>query len=147
MTDFFGYMSASEVVDGKTFANFVHQQLGTPFPSKVHLNTLNKRVRQFFTEYPDANWMTMVRLVEYCKSRKKRPAHAYAVFSQLRFAFAAGYLPELEPKEHTDEELEQSIQAALEVERDTKWRERLIASTGVNARRRVYVAWTEARHG
>lgn len=149
MTDFFGYMDANEVTDARSFANYVQQRLGTPFPSYANLGRLNKQAKRFFSEYPDTSWATLVRVVEFCKARKRRPAHCYSVMSQIRHAYAAGYLPEMEPRERTDAELEVQITEALKVERDEKWRDRLIASSGVEVRRKVYVAWCDTRvpHG
>lgn len=147
MTDFFGYMNSAEVVNAKTFAGYVQQQLGTPYPAGYRIAALNKNINEFFTQYPAADYNTLVRTVEFCKARKKRPANATGVLAQIRFAFAAGYLPELVPKERQDDVLEEKIAAALAVERDVRWRDRLIASTGVDARQRVYVAWELEHHG
>lgn len=145
MTDFFGYMESSEVIDVRTFANYVQQRLGTPFPSIVNLNKMKTQANNFFSQYPDADWPTLVRVVEFCKARKRRPAHCYGVMGQIRHAYAAGYLPELEPRERADTDLESEIAKALIVEQDAKWRERLMASTGVEVRRKVYVAWCTER--
>lgn len=149
MTDFFGYMKATEVKDARTYANFIQQELGTPYPSTKTLPMLSRNCKDFFEQYPQANWMTLVRVVEFCRARKKRPAHAHGVLGQVRYAYSAGFLPELSPRDQVDSDLEERIAEALQSEQDEQWRHRLLASSGIEARRQVYVAWRDDRalHG
>lgn len=146
MTDFFGYLPPSEVKDSKSFATYCQQELGTPFPSQKNMPALRRQIKEFFERYPNADYYSLCRIVDWAKSRKKRLAHAHVVVASFRYAWADGFLPELDPSKQTvDAGLEDRIKSALEVETHPFWRERLMGAEGVKARTAVYDAWKEQR--
>ena len=85
--------------------------------------------------------MTLVRTVDWCRSKKRRFAHVYQVVGQYRYAWQAGAIPEFADRPNGDEILNGQIEKALEIERDPDWRFRLIGAEGDKARREVFLAW------
>lgn len=128
-----------DVVDAKTFATYAHQRLGCPASTIKDITILRKQVKEFFAKNEQATWATMCNVVDWAKARKKRPHSVYVLVAWAKFAFADGYLPDLIPT-NRDPELETLIEAALEVETDPHWRERLFTSYGPG-RRVVYEEW------
>lgn len=142
--NFLGMMSPQDVVDAKSFANFAQQKLGIPYPTQKSIAVLNKALKEFFAQYPQADYSTMCRLVEWAISKKKRFAHTYSLVYAFRYAYKDGYLPELDPnRERTNDDLEALIEEALVVEKDPEWRRRFMVAHGVKARGEVYEAWRD----
>lgn len=136
----------ADVHDPKTFAEYAQQKLGIPYPTGKSIAVLRKSLREFFEHYPQADYNTMCRVVEWAGSKKKRYAHTYQLVYAFRYAYQDGYLPELEPsREMTDEDLETAIEEALKVEKDIEWRRRLIVAHGLEARKHVYEEWRKER--
>jgi hypothetical protein len=126
------------------FAVYCRQRLGVPGATVKDLLILKARARQFFEENPGASWLTLCRVIDWCRSRKWRLAKVWNVFDCAGFAFQDGFLPELDPSDE-DPELEQEIQRALEVETRESWQRRLIVSRGATARRMVLEEWKHDR--
>lgn len=141
-TSFLHRKTPADVHDARTFAEYAHQKLGIPYPTGKSIATLKKSLNEFFEHYPQADYFTMCRVVDWAAHKRKRYAHAYQLVYAFRYAYQDGFLPELDPnRELTDEELEAAINDALTVERDAEWRRRLIIAHGVEARRHVYEEW------
>lgn len=139
---FIDRLRPEDVKDIDTFAEYVSQVLGTPYNTLNDKIVLRKKLKEFEKNVPNGTWQTLVRTCDWAKARKKRPAHSYLVVDWVRYAWADGYLPDLDEKPQ-DQELEAGIRAALEVETDPEWRRRLIGAEG-RARKEVYVAWKKA---
>lgn len=143
-----GYASmlrAENVNDDKQLADFIQQELGTPRPYySTEWILYRQALKQAFAQYPNATWTTMTKVVGYVKNRRKRIPTAAGVIREMRWAWSAGFLPELDPKEVIDLDLEHKIDIALKVEEDTTWRSKLTAATG-SARRHVYECWLKER--
>lgn len=140
MSKHLGSVSAAEVLNAETFAAYCQQRLGIPQPSYKNMNALRRSANQFFKENPKASWQTMVRVADWCCNNRRRYEEAFGLFHAVRFAWKAGYLPELDPVQEVDENLEARISAALAVETDDDWRRRLLVSSG-QMRGLVYDAW------
>lgn len=137
--------TAADVNDPKSFAEYAQQKLGIPYPTGKSIAILKKALREFFEHYPQADYNTMCRVVEWAKTKKKRYAQVYQLVYAFRYAYQDGYLPELDPgRELTDSDLEAAIEAVLVDEHDLEWRRRLIVADGLEARRHVYEQWREA---
>lgn len=134
-------ISLERVQDKESFAEFARQHLGIPIFRK-DVNILGVKAKEFFEDNPRADWRTLGRTVQWCKTKKFRPNNLYAVISCARHAWADGMLPELDCDE--DEQLEADITAALQVETDPYWRRALIASQG-SFRKEAYLAWLAQR--
>lgn len=140
MAKYLGYVERDDVCDAETFAAYCQQTIGVPYPTHRDLVVLRKRAKEFFAENPRANWQTMVRVADWCNNNRRRFPQTYGVFSQVRFAWAAKYVPELDPVQRVDVALEERITAALAQETDAQWRRRLMIATGP-MREQVYMAW------
>lgn len=141
MVSYLQYVEGVEVVDAKSFATYCQQRMGVPYPTVKNMATLKRRSKEVFATYPDATWQTFVRTLDWCMSHHRRFAETYSIVAFVKYAWRDGYLPELDPKVPVDEYLEHQIESILKQETDADWRYRLMASTGVEARRRVYNAW------
>jgi hypothetical protein len=139
MSDFFGIMTKDQVTDPKSYANYVQQNLGTPFPTGKQMVILRKTIKDFFKAYPDADYGTLIRLVEWAKARKKKYAHCYALVSSFRYAWSDGYLPELDP--NPTKEIDRAIEEAIAKESDEEWRRRLGMASGIEVKTEIYNAW------
>jgi hypothetical protein len=119
--------------------------LGTPYPTGKQMAILKRQLKDLFANNKNASYATLVRTVEWCKARKKRPPHSYTLIAWIRYAWADGYLPELDAKAPVDEPLESLITEALEIEADQQWRYKLIGAQGIEARRKIFESWKQMR--
>jgi hypothetical protein len=127
------------------FIEYVQQVLGVPWSTIKDETVLRKRIAEFFEHYPKADFHTLCRVVQWCKSQRLRFTRAYFVIDKFRDAWAAGALPELDVP-NADDALEVEIARALTMEADETWRARLIGTAGVDLRRSVFDEWATA-HG
>ena len=126
------------VIDNDTFMQYVCETVGSPWAFK-DLLVMRKKTKGFFSEYPQCDWATLVRVAQWARAKRRRPAHAFQVVDYARYAWSDGAVPEMDPS-NDDLALEAEIHQALEVETDSCWRERLIMSEG-DGRRAVYQQW------
>lgn len=142
---FASMLRAGDVSNDKELAAFIQQELGTPQPyySKDWI-LYRQALKQAFDVYPNADWLTMTKVVAFVKNRHKRIPTAAGVIREMRWAWGAGFLPELDPSQQIDLDLEERIEQALRVETDMDWRSRLTAAAG-NARSYVYDMWVKER--
>lgn len=147
MTALLKYLGPGDVNDWKTFATYCQQRTGTPYPTTKEIPILRKTIKEFFELYPKADYFTLCRVVDWCRSHKKRYRTTAAVLAVgWKYAWSAGYLPELDPSyEHEDEDLEELISDALAVEDHEGWIRRLSIAQGNEARRKVYDVWCKER--
>ena len=143
MTTYLKTWAHQDVMDVDSFCEYIQQMLGTPWPTWHDKKVLKAKVDDIFRRNPGMTWSSMCKVVDYMRSRRKRPARVWTVPEFFREAWAAGQLPELDPRDEEDFDLERLIGAALEVESDDYWRNRLIGSRGVEARRRSFEAWLQ----
>lgn len=127
------------------FAEFAQQKLGTPRPTLQQMIVLRKRAKEFFVEYPHLDVRTFCRVVDWCKAKKRRPAHAVTIIKWVRYAWADGYLPELDPENQPDEDTDRGIKRALELEDDERWRRRLMLVQGRGDRAEALADWRKQR--
>lgn len=136
-------VDADGVKDMNTFARYVQQELGTPMPNNPRMRAvLATTAREHFRENPALTWESMVKVVAYCKNRRRRPFSAASVFKEVRYAWSAGYLPELDPKD--TETQDPRVSVALAIETDEEWRRKLSTTTG-EISTKIYEAWKEER--
>lgn len=141
MTTYLHTMTAADVIDAKTLAAYSQQCLGTPVPQGKDVALLQRKLNEFFVSSPRASWISLAHTVEWCRATKRRPAHAWGVLFQVRWAWQAGLLPELNPKPPVDHNTEYLIERALESETSEMWRDRLIGACGMDARRSALRSW------
>ena len=137
---YLGFVAPEEVSDPASFCRYVCQTIGTPYAFKDEI-VMRRKVREFFEQYPHCSYGTLVRLVQWARSKKKRPARAWYIIDMARYAWADGALPEMDPQ-NVDLTLETKIRQALESETDPEWRRRLMTAEG-DGRRVVFQQWTE----
>jgi len=141
-----GYLTSSDVNSAETFATYCQQTLGTPYPRGSGIAILRRQCKLFFEQNPSADWQTLCRVADWAKSKKRRPAHAHLLADYLyRYAWQDGHLPELDPGDRRDDDVEAAIQDALEQEKDPQWRYRFVVAEGRDARKAVLDSWRNAK--
>jgi hypothetical protein len=101
---------------------------------------LRKKCKEFFEHYPQADWRTLCKVVQWAKEHRKRFTRVWGVVGCFRNAWTAGCLPELDVPE-SDPHLEMEISRALEGEERDSWRRRLLGAQGYEARREALEEW------
>lgn len=134
-------ITLEEVVDHKTFCHYSSQVAGIPYPTRSHLNKAKTLLEELFEQYPALTWRGLCQLPLWAKARKKRYPHVLVLINSARYAYADGYLPEMDI-DYVDRDMERKIEKALEVETDPDWRRRLLSSRG-KARHEVYARWAK----
>jgi hypothetical protein len=128
------------------FANYVQQQLGSPYPTNGDFAILRGKAKQIFDQFPHADWRTLCKIVRYCKSKKKRPPRAWMVLDQYREAWSAGFAPELDFNfVAPDIDLDAELAGVLLQEEHPSWRRRLVMAQGLEAKKGVLSAWQKER--
>jgi hypothetical protein len=140
-----GIIRPEQVVDPETFATYAQQTLGCPYPPLRDMILLRTKIKEFFAEKPQADYYTLCRIVQWAKANKRRPAAVWKIPPMWAWAWEDNALPELDPDQLKDKDLERRIALALEVETDPAWRRRLIGSESVEKRREVYDSWKAAK--
>lgn len=125
----------------KAFADYCQQTIGTPWPTLKDMIVLRRKIKDFFALYPQCNYVSLCRVAQWARSHKKRPTRAWLIMDMFREAWRDGYLPELDPAERRDENIEDNISTALDEETRPEWRSRLLGARGVEARREAYEEW------
>lgn len=126
------------------FAEYVQQVMGVPWPTNNDIVVLRKKVGEFFSHYPNADYYTLCRVVGWCRARRKRFQRVWMVVDCFRDAYVAGALPELDC-DRQDGDVEAGIAAALDVESDPSWRRRFLACQGPQMRREALDDWLRCR--
>jgi hypothetical protein len=126
------------------FVGYVQQTTGTPAATAKDLAIVRKKAKAIFDQCPRADWYTLCRVVTWARGRRRRHAQVHYYVDDFRQAWAEGALPELDNQRREDT-TEARIARALTTETDTLWRRRLIASSGMQARRDAIDEWERVR--
>jgi hypothetical protein len=137
--------TAAEVISPETFAAYAHHSIGTKQPNFKEMIILKARAKQFFDEYPLADWSTLVDTVGYLRARRKRVGMPWAVLSFVPSAYGDGFLPGLDPHNHDrlDPGVEADIAMILRVETDPHWIANLTLASEPAARRDLVRIWKD----
>lgn len=136
--------SVEDVKDVHGFAEYARQMIGTPDPTYKDITVARAKAADLFKKYPGLTWRSLCRIVDWEKTRGNRPPRIWMIIDNFRSAWSAGVLPELDPRNEEDPEVERLIEAALQIEQDSYWRKRLVGSRGVDARRDTLSEWLGA---
>jgi hypothetical protein len=132
-------LSEDDVQDPEAFCDYAHAVLGVPFPSIKDQAVLRKKIKEFFAQYPQADYRTLCRIVQWAKTHHKRPYRIWLLIDLHRQAWADKAVPELDMSP-VDVEVERGIKRALEIEQDSRWRRRLMRAHG-SGRKEVLEEW------
>lgn len=115
-------LKPESVKDAKSLIAYAKQETGIPGPMSKQMPALAVAIRDFFDGYPNADWNSLVKVVEWAKKNKVRYATTVTLVTKgYRQAWSAGFLPELDPNWFDNEKLMEARDAAIRVETDTKW--------------------------
>lgn len=137
----FGKIDRKDVVDSKTYARYVQQKLGVPYPTVKNLVILNKAIKDIFEEYPHINYDTLCNLVDWAKAKNKKFAETYSLVSMYRYAWKDGFLPELDPVNAELEDFQSKEDELLAKETDPYWRNKIISAQTLEAKQQIYDLW------
>lgn len=130
---------ATEVKDWASFAKWTQANFGVPGITQKDIAILKSKSKKFFAEYPGTDWQTLVQVANWCASKKRRVARVWAYVDMYRYAWADHAIDI-----HRQDDLDEAIEAALQMETDPAWRSRLRRSVGAY-RKEVYEEW-QATH-
>lgn len=135
----------SEVTNVRKLAYYCQQETGIPVPDGKQYLIVSANINEIFTQFPQANYQTLCSVIEWAKQKGVRYAHVGNLIKKgLRYAYLEGYLPELDPRNHPDN-IDNLIRAALRVETDDYWLDRLIRSTTTEGKEATYRSWWKYR--
>lgn len=134
-------VNREDVVDGKTFARYVQQRLGTPYPTVKNLVILNKAIKDFFESYPHVGYDSLCNMVDWAKAKNKKFAETYSLVSVYRYAWKDGFLPELDPVNVESENFQVKEDELLNNETDPYWRNKIISAQTIEAKEQIYNLW------
>lgn len=138
-------ISRDDVDSVQKLAQYCQQQTGIPYPTGRQLGDLRNACNKFFEKYPHTSFQTLCNIVDWAKHRKKRYATcANLIRGGFRYAFADGYLNELDPT-YSEDHIDNLIIEALKLETDQVWRDFLIGGRTDSAKVELYREWLKKR--
>lgn len=138
-------LKREDVVTAEKLAEYCQQQTGIPYPTKAAMGKFKKSCNEFFLQYPNTDYRTLCGVVDWAKNNRKRYSDvSRLIMYGMRFAFADGYLTELDPSNREDH-IDNLIIEALQLETDPDWRENIMAARSGRARMDVYNQWLKLR--
>lgn len=138
-----GMITRENVVDNKTFARYVQQRLGVPYPTTKNLVILNKAVKSFFEEYPHLGYESLCNLVDWAKAKNKRFGDTYVLVNMYRYAWQDGFMPELDPIDPEAVGVQEKEDYLLEHEEDSYWRNKMLDAQTFEAKTAIYESWED----
>lgn len=141
----FHVVKRDEIDNADSLEQYIKQQLGVGYVTAKDGVVYRKKINEFFEQYPAADWSTLVKVVDWAKSKKRRYDRLYKVIESVRYALADGCLPELVPDPEKD--MDDAIHEALRSETDDNWRRRLLVAQGARAKEAALAEWVQVRGG
>lgn len=138
-------IEASDVKDPRSLANYVQQTVGCPYPTGKEVAAFNRRLKETLKNNPQLTYPSLCRVAQWARAKKVRLRSAASLFTCIGSAYKDGYLPELDPANQIDHDLETRILEALEVEKDPVWRSQLFGTEGHRARAELLARWQQHR--
>lgn len=127
-----------DVKDARTFCSYAAQECGVPYPTKGDIFATERKIKEIFQLYPGLTWYGLCDIVVWAKQKKRRFPTMYQLINSFRWAYADGYLNEID-KSHS-ESLDDKIALAIQEETDPEWKLRLARAQGPG-KKVVYSAW------
>jgi hypothetical protein len=128
-------LTIDEVVDEQSLIEYAHMVLGTPYPTQKQIPTLRKTLKQFFKDYPDANYRCLTDVVVWARARHKH-LDMVRLFGSYRYAYQDGYMRILERGGRSNDD--ETLGKLLVNVTDPKVRERMAAAATAAARDEIY---------
>lgn len=135
-------LTADDVVDSKTFAEYARLRLGAKRPRQKEWAGLNAALKGFWKKHPDCTWPVMTRGIQEMKDRGINPYDTKSVVWFIDNFIGHSFLALDKPVDEVDELITQ----ALQQEEDWEWRMRLVAANG-RGREAILEQWRSERGG
>ena len=130
-------LTPDDVIDSKTFAEYARQQIGAAKPTGSDWGGLNKQLKKFWKDNPDASWADLTRGVTEAKERGLIGRES----SVAVLWFIESFINERSlAVEKPVEAIVTKIDDAMREEDDPEWRLRLAGATG-SRREKVLREW------
>lgn len=134
-------LKPDEVNSPETLARFCQEQTGIPYPTGKQMSLLKTSIKKFFVAYPDASYSSLTALVQWSKDKNRRYAHiSNLVNGGIRYAYMAGYIPEIDPRTKKGN-IDSLIDAALREEKNASRRMALMNPWTQEAKETAYIEW------
>jgi len=128
-------LQVDEVVDLDSLIDFLNARTGTPRPLAKDKGAVSKRVKEFFKEYPDADWRALTDLANWNNAKNKHLTMVQLV-SSWRYAYEDGYMRILGRGNSTNDDA--TLQELLKSVADGDVRQRMIGAATSTDRDRIY---------
>ena len=128
-------LTADEVVDLDTLCSFLNARCGAPLPLARDKGAVSKKAKEFFDNYPDAEWRALTDLATWAKAKQKH-LNMIQLVASWRYAYADGYMRILAANSSTNDE--RTLREMLKNVDDPKVRDRMILASTATARDQIY---------
>lgn len=135
-------LTVEDVTDADSLVEYAHYILGTPYPNAKERVALNSILKQFFKDYPDANFRCLTDVVTWAKARNKHFDVA-KLFGCYRYAYQDGFMSILEAGGSTNDDA--TLARLLENVDDPHVRSRMIAAASSTTRDEIYEHYLSSR--
>ena len=127
-------LTVDDVVDTESLMEYARQQIGTPLPKAKERPAVNKVVKTFFEQYPDATHQCLTDVVRWAQI-KKRHYDMKMLMSCWRYAYEDGFMVIMENAGTNDDE---TLRKLLPNVRDPEIRKRMTAASTAKLRDQIY---------
>lgn len=135
----FSIVQPEQVEDRDSLQQYIEQQLGVGYVTMKDQAIYRRKVKDCFEHDERITWETMVKTVQWAKTRRKRYSRLHQVVEAVRYAYEDGHLPELDNDVETL--LDQQIREVLQSESDPDWRRKLLVAQGETAKTAMLAMW------
>lgn len=100
---FTNIIDIDDVEDYDSLIEYAHQAVGMPYPKYNEIPQVRKVLKDFFVQYPDANYRTLTDVVRWARARGKH-LDAVRLFGSWRYAYTDGFMALLERGGRTNDD-------------------------------------------
>lgn len=130
------------------YVKYIQREIGYPFIDQDDIDQLEANCRKIFDQNPQVDFETLKRVADFVARHDWNHKPKFAnVPLQINMAFQNGFIPALSVGMTEEEEVEEGIFLAYQVETDKAWRRYLLCCQGRLARRKALKAWQTERAG
>lgn len=134
-------LTADDVTDYKTFAEFARVQIGAPKPTGSGWGNLNAALKGFWKNHPDASWADLTRGVREMKDRRINPISARNVVWFTDNFIGRKFVKVDKPNDPVDDVITQILYQEKD---DWEFRMRLLTASG-RQRQEIVNEWFRFR--
>lgn len=128
-------LQVDEVVDLDSLIDFLNSRVGTPRPLAKDKGVVSKHAKEFFKQYPEADWRALTDLANWARAKNKH-LNMIKLVASWRYAYEDGYMRILQRGNSTNDD--DTLQEMLKNVSDHDVRQQMIGAATKTDRDRVY---------